>query len=798
MKNQLHTVWANKIFKRTFIGAVLFGISTGVVFACGPYFPLFYHTPQDLSKLSFFDADLDFSSIDNSDVVIPDNVDAYSLFPTYRKIIGKPLSYQTKKLLYYIEPDSVYSNSDTGNTIYPSTPLELWNGEREGVGMSANYKSDGACLDSTYRTAVSALKDKKNVYGKDDVFKWVNNQDKVFDLCARALSSKEVVIVREEKTSWFTSFKVYIKSKVSKLKSFFKKEDVATQATPKCKEGDCLFEVKYKYSGMLQQDYEYQQAAMSFYSSDFDLASKQFKVISETKNHPWRAYATYSLGRVYLQLGEELNKKEEYDKKAAEQFRTLINDKDFKALSSDDLTMLRDNAQEAMSRMKYKNDEEILEKTSDSQIIKIVLDELHATNGETLKNSPYAQWLNSWTGTTTEALLIAKSNYKKTRQDVWLVPLAKHIKKTDPMFSEISTAIRDLPHTFPAYWTTQYYLIKSYIDAGDTKEAQKILAQLPEAPSQWVWNYIEDLRMLTADNLIDMFRHSVRYSITTYYVSENRDSKKIQQIPMIDDKAKDIFSIIPIEEQADIFSASDILSKDQTELVRLTIFVRAILLNNFIIADKMAQLISENNEAIKSDLVDYLKAKNVEEKKFTSALFMLHYPGVGLWLYDDAVVKVPLSVMSESNTYEDNLSDSSYRVISNYDYNRWDYCQPYKYIPSDIPGSGTDESIDVAEPKYDVPFVSRVLSKEDQSLARSESKKMYVVPPNYFAEIILAYAKTHPNDVRIPEALHDGVKMTKYSTCRNGETSYYSKKMFKLLHDEYPNSNWSKQTPVHY
>lgn len=796
MKNSLFTMNTNKIFKYSFIAVVSLGVSAGVAFACSPYFPIFFHTPQSLSELTFSEAGLGFSNIDNSDVVIPNNVDAYSLFPTYRKIIGKPLSYQTRKSLYYIEPDSVYSGSDTGNTIYPPTPLELWNKEKESVGMNINYKLNGACSNSTYRTAVSALKNRRNAYAKNDVFEWIKNQDKVFDLCARARNSSEDVIVRETKSSWFSSFRAYIKAKVAKLKSFFKREKVTALVVPRCDEDSCLFEAKYK--GILQQDYEYQQAAVSFYRSDFDLAGKQFKVISETKDHPWRAYATYSLGRVYLQLGDELNRQEEYDKKATEQFRALINGRDLKALSPDDLAMLRDNAQEAISRMRYKNDWEILEKTDSPQIIKIVLDELYATNGETLKNSPYTQWLYSWTGTTTEALLIAKDNYKKTRQDVWLVPLAKHIKKTDPMFSEVSTAIRNLPQTFPAYWTVQYYLIKSYIDAGDIKEAQKILAQLPETPSSWVWNYIEDLRMLTADNLTSMFRHSVRYSITTYYVSENRDSKKIQQIPMIDDKAKDIFSIIPIEKQADIFSADDVLPKDQTELARLTVFVRAILQKNFIVADKMARLISENNETIKTDLANYLKSKNIEEKKFTSALFMLRYPGVGLWLYDDAVVKVPLVVKSENNTYEDNLMDSSYQTISNYAYHRWDYCQPYKYIPSDTPGSDTDESIDVAEPKYEISFIDGVLSKEDQSLARSESKKMYVVPPNYFAEIILAYAKAHPSDARIPKALHNGVKMTKYSTCQNDKTSGYSKNMFKLLHNEYPNSKWAKQTPVYY
>ena len=756
-----------------------------------------------MSKLSFFQAELDFSNIDNSDLIIPDNVDVYNLFPTYRKIIGKPLSYQTKKSLYYVAPDRscITSNIEPGITTCPPTPLELWNKERESIDPNTKYTSYETCLDSTYNTAALVLKDRKTVYSKSDILEWVHNQDKVFELCIKALHSDEIV-TRETKTGWFSSFINYFKSKITGLLSIFRKEKTVIVTKPKCITDGCIFETKYK--GKLQQDYEYQQAAMSFYNSDYDLASKQFKVISETKDHPWQTYATYSLGRVYLQLGEDLNKKEEYDKKAVEQFQNLIIKNDYKILSSDELTMLRINAQNTLDHMTYKNDEKILETTNRPEIIKIVLDELYTSNtyGKASKQSSYAQWSRAWTSTTTDSLAVsvAKDNYKKTKQALWLVPIVRHIKVSDPMFLEVSSAIRNLPESFPAYWTVQYYLIKSYVDAGDIKTATELLSGLPRTPSPWVWNYIEDLGMATSNNLVDMFKHSVRYSITTDYILEDRDTKKIRQIQMIDDKAKDVFSLIPIEKQAEIFTANDVLSKNQTELVRLTIFARAILQKNFDIADKMAVLISKNNKEIGIDLSKYLNAKTMEEKGFTSAVFMLTYPGVGLWLYDDAVVKVPMVVKSTNNIYDDNLMNS-YKTISDYSYHRWDYCQPYTYTednPNDINSSGQYKDIDIPEPKHDISFVTRVISKQDQSLARNESKKLYVIPPNYFAEIILAYAKAHPKDTRIPETLHLAVKITKYSTCANNKTSGYSKRMYKLLHSKYPNSQWTKQTPLYY
>ena len=320
------------IRKQGFTVSVLFVLSLGIVYACGPYFPVFFHTPQVLSKLTFSEMGLDFSNMDSSEIIIPDDVDIKTLFPIYRKIIGKPLSYQTKKALFYVPPDPVYEYVDIepGHYIYPPTALELWKKEKDGIVSTPSGELKGACSDSVYMTAIATLKNRRTIYNKSDVLLWINNQESVFALCGYANKPTEV-ITREKESNWLTDLSVYVKS-------FFKKKEKIADvpvAQPKCVTRDCLFEVKYK--GMLQQDYEYQQAATSFYKTDYDLASRQFKVIAETKDHPWQAYATYSLGRVYLQLGAFLNLTERYDEKAMEQFKILMSKKDFKIVSSNEL-----------------------------------------------------------------------------------------------------------------------------------------------------------------------------------------------------------------------------------------------------------------------------------------------------------------------------------------------------------------------------------------------------------------------------------------------------------------------------
>ena len=58
----------------------------------------------------------------------------------------------------------------------------------------------------------------------------------------------------------------------------------------------------------------------------------------------------------------------------------------------------------------------------------------------------------------------------------------------------------------------------------------------------------------------------------------------------------------------------------------------------------------------------------------------------------------------------------------------------------------------------------------------------------------MAFAKTHPEDSRVPEALHLTVRATRHG-CTDKESGSYSKQAFQLLHKQYPKSEWAKRTP---
>lgn len=69
--------------------------------------------------------------------------------------------------------------------------------------------------------------------------------------------------------------------------------------------------------------------------------------------------------------------------------------------------------------------------------------------------------------------------------------------------------------------------------------------------------------------------------------------------------------------------------------------------------------------------------------------------------------------------------------------------------------------------------------------------------PNYLAAQTLAFAKAHPQDPRIPEALHLAVRATRYGVT-DKQTTNFSRECFQLLHSRYGSTKWAEMTKYWY
>jgi hypothetical protein len=98
------------------------------------------------------------------------------------------------------------------------------------------------------------------------------------------------------------------------------------------------------------------------------------------------------------------------------------------------------------------------------------------------------------------------------------------------------------------------------------------------------------------------------------------------------------------------------------------------------------------------------------------------------------------------------------------------------------------------------PIFSSFLSAEQKAVGEAEWKQIrakVLWAPENLGKIALDWALKHPDDPRVPEALHR-VVLSAFFRCGDVAKGKYSKAAFELLHKQYPKSPWTEKTPYWY
>lgn len=91
----------------------------------------------------------------------------------------------------------------------------------------------------------------------------------------------------------------------------------------------------------------------------------------------------------------------------------------------------------------------------------------------------------------------------------------------------------------------------------------------------------------------------------------------------------------------------------------------------------------------------------------------------------------------------------------------------------------------------------RFLDVEDTADAESEALYKLDNGADWLFQKILARAKSHPTDDRVPEALSHAIKNTRHA-CGDENTAKLAKQAFQLLHKRYADTQWAAETPYWY
>ena len=66
---------------------------------------------------------------------------------------------------------------------------------------------------------------------------------------------------------------------------------------------------------------------------------------------------------------------------------------------------------------------------------------------------------------------------------------------------------------------------------------------------------------------------------------------------------------------------------------------------------------------------------------------------------------------------------------------------------------------------------------------------------DFLGGIVLSFAKSHPDDPRVPEALSGIVRAGRYG-CADVNTWKTTRSAFQVLQLKYPKNDWAKRTPT--
>lgn len=512
----------------------------------------------------------------------------------------------------------------------------------------------------------------------------------------------------------------------------------------------------------IRKDRDYQIAAADFYGDDWDNAEKEFLSIAADPSSQWRAIAGLVAARCEIRkgsLGTDDPDQKQADFAAADaQLKKITADPAFASVKAD--------AEGLRGFVEFRSDpegralelSEMLANGSDPNSFSQDLDDytklmrqvgFSFTKDQSLREkSDMTDWIMSYRNYPPPELEAhTVSRWQQTHSLAWLVAALADAQPNTPEIPAMLQAAAAVPQDSPAYLTIAFQREHLLGEVGQAAQARRdldrVLALPDDAMSISSRNLFLAERMKLAANLNEFLRYSPRIP------AEPGDAGSE---PMFDDDAAVAFTKwFPVETLVSAARLRALPGPLRGEIAA-TGWTRAILLRDDTAAREIAPLLVNLEPELKEKWAPYFAARTAAGREFAGVFILLHTSGLEPYVDSDSGAFQP---------------DGSWwcPVIST----------RFKNLSSPSP---------------------EFLSATQRDSAAKQWTAISALPaaPDWLIEQTLAWAKAHPQDPRVPEALHFGVRATRHG-CTDTETGELSQQAFEMLHKRYPDSEWTKQTP---
>ncbi|MBI5473703.1 MAG: hypothetical protein HY961_15300 [Ignavibacteriae bacterium] len=542
---------------------------------------------------------------------------------------------------------------------------------------------------------------------------------------------------------------------------------------------------------LIKSDRAYQIAAAHFYAGTYDKAESAFRDIARDSTSPWAQLARYLVVRTIVR---KTSLEDEFYRKrlavAEKELRGLLKRSDMTSLHQACRDLLDIVAFRLRPEQQFRVHGRSLLRRLKGPAFKHALSDYTTLfdrftseqSSETLTSRPKKDDLTDWivtlqTGGPT-AFSHAFRRWKQSSSLQWLVASISLVEPQQAVVQNLLGAAANVGIASPAYPTIAYHVGRILIAQGQTEEARAhldtVLLRTGKTLSHSSLNALLSLRSLVARDLSEYFKYSIQIPCAVFRGDDsNYEPENLQKVAKAAQFSDPVFlnTQIPLSLLAEAAMING-LGDEPRQALTITSWVRAVLLEDYVTASKLSAALGEVVPESKQFVIRFAEEKLSTGKKFAAVFCLLHFPGFQPFLDPQGEFRIPL------------------KQIDNYRDNWWctrQYDETAQWLLSRSEDGSGQES-EAVVPSFLTKEQTQVASTE---LARFRSR---VNAPNFFCLTALEWSKEHPNDDRVPEALHLAVRSTRYG-CVDETTGRLSQQVFRLLHKKYPQSNWAQSTP---
>jgi len=521
------------------------------------------------------------------------------------------------------------------------------------------------------------------------------------------------------------------------------------------------------FSELARADRNYQIAAAHFYAEDFDIAEDLFRKIAADQLSPWRITASYMVGRTLLRELSLEGKSSAADA-AREQFETVAEDPGSGTL--------RDSARGMVEHIDaVQHSSETLQTLSE----RVMAPQPDASFTRTLEESRYVILAPSFHVALTSADVPepfdwvktldsgnedhAVERWRATQSLPWLTVALIHATKQEPAVPDLLEAASHVPADSPAFTTVIYNAIRLRLDRGELNGLRAQLNGLlakerTEPPS--VRNAWRAERIRLATSFDDFLHWAPRLPIGF------ANDPVVNSAVLADDSIFVLNYRAPLSKLVEAVHSPRMPAWSSSQLA-LAAWTRAFMLEDAAAMISVAPVVAKSRPAWAAELTP---------PPGTDAAWRFH---TSLLIARNAAFTPLLEVDPRQPSYS-------------YSYDSW-WCgidEPHEAQGAYRPNVGWRLSNSMEPPDAVFSPSERAEAKKEASRLSKLGSAQEVIGP-----VVLAWAKAHPDDPLVPEALYRVVRVVRYGCHGEPDNAKLSKAAFDLLHTRYPKSPWTAKTP---